>query len=135
MELIPKVGFGRLRFGMTPAEVGALVPEESTYEEWMGGNLNDSLLYHGLIIGFDECDSTGPLPDSGLNRICVFGREDAVIWGKSICDWTKAAAATHLDQNLIPYRILNSGDVSVQGLSLSLSFDDSDRLEYVEVWP
>ena len=135
MELVPKVGIGPLRFGMSPVEVRALLPEESTYEEWMGGNLNDSLLYHGLIIGFDECDSMGPLPDSRLNRICVFGREDAVIWGRGICDWTKEEATTHLDQSRISYRNLDSGDVSVQDLSLTLSFDNSNHLEYVEVWP
>jgi hypothetical protein len=134
MELIPNVGIGSLRFGMSPAEVRAVRPEEQTYEEWMGGNLNDSLLYHGLIIGFDECNSTGPLPDSRLTRICVLGREDAVIWGQAICDWTKETVTSHLDRSRIPCRMLDSGDVSVQALSLSLSFDDSGRLEYVEMW-
>ena len=41
MEIIPKVGIGPLHFGMNPDQVRALFAEEETYEDWMGGNLND----------------------------------------------------------------------------------------------
>ena len=46
---------------MSPDEVVALMGEEQTYEDWMGGNLNDSLLYHHLIIGFDKYDGLSPV--------------------------------------------------------------------------
>ena len=53
MEVIPNIGVGPVRFGMSPAEVLTAIPEGQKYEEWMGGNRNDSLLFHGLILGFD----------------------------------------------------------------------------------
>ena len=53
MEVIPNIGIGPVRFGMSPAEALAAIPEGQKYEEWMGGNRNDSLLFHGLILGFD----------------------------------------------------------------------------------
>lgn len=134
MELIPNVGLGPLRFGMRPAEVDALFPEEQAYEDWMGGNLNDSMLYRGIIIGFDYCDSDGPLSQSQFREVRVNRREDAVIWGKNISDWRKAEVTDHLERVGTRYRLSTCGDVSVPDLSLLLSFDDSDRLEYVEMW-
>jgi len=93
MDVIPEVGIGPARFGMSPAEVTASFPEAQRYEDWMGGNLNDSLFYHGLIIGFDRCDSVGPLPHSRLAQITVFDREDARLWERTICDWSKDGVA------------------------------------------
>jgi len=37
---------------MRPNEIVSVFTEPQMYEEWMGGNLNDSLLFQGLILGF-----------------------------------------------------------------------------------
>jgi hypothetical protein len=134
MEVFPNVGIGPLRFGMNPAQVLALFSEQQIYEDWMGGNLNDSLLYHGLIIGFDECDGDGPLAHSRFREVRLNRREDTVLWGRNLFDWTKPAVTDHLENGGLPYRLAACGDVSVPDLSLLLAFDESSRLEYVEMW-
>lgn len=64
MEINPHQGVGPVKFGMSPKQVKKVMGREPVYEDWMGGNLNDSLLYPGMIISFDECDAKGPLPHS-----------------------------------------------------------------------
>ncbi len=132
MDVIPNIGFGPVQFGMNPAEVLAHFPEEQNYEEWMGGKRNDSLLYHGLIFGFNRCDSIGPLADSRLVEVTVFGREDARLWGRGIGGWSKDAVTAYLKQSGVPYEVQEGGDVPAY--SLSLSFGEGGRLEYVEAW-
>jgi hypothetical protein len=134
MDVIPDVGIGPVRFGMSPAEVIACFPEEQKYEDWMGGNRNDSLLYHGLIFGFDRCDSVGPLAQSTLVEITVFDREDARLWEQKISDWSKEGVIEYLERNGIPCEIQESGDLLVRPQSLSLSFSKFDRLVNVETW-
>jgi hypothetical protein len=53
LELYPGEGIGLVRIGMSPAEVLAVLDEPQVYEKWMGGNLNDSLLFRGLLFHFD----------------------------------------------------------------------------------
>jgi hypothetical protein len=134
MDLIPDLGIGSVRFGMSPAEVVACFPEEQTYEDWMGGNRNDSLLYHGLIFGFDSHDNVGPLAHSRLVEVTIFGREDARLWEQAIGHWSKELVTQHLERNSIPYESQQNGDVMIRPQSLSLSFNELDRLEYVEAW-
>ena len=134
MEIIPKVGIGPLCFGMTPDQVRALFSEEETYEDWMGGNLNDSILYRGLILGFDRCDTWGPLASSKFRELRLHGRQDAVLWGKNILDWCKADAIDYLERRGFAYRLSNGRDLSIPKSSLVLSFDDVGRLEHLEMW-
>lgn len=68
LDILPWTGLGPLRFGMKPNEVRRAFDEDQVYEDWMGGNLNDSLLYRGLILGFDKEDSRGPLKDPASAR-------------------------------------------------------------------
>ena len=134
MEIVPTVGIGPIRFGMCPDEVRALFLEKETYEEWMGGNLNDSLLYRGLIVGFDAHDAYGPLPRGRFDQLRLNGRDDATIWGENISNWTKTSLGEYLQQHRIHYEVHDNGDVLVSSLSLSLAFDDSDSLQYIEMW-
>jgi hypothetical protein len=67
LDIHPGVGIGPIRHGMRPAEVLAVFPEPQVYEDWMGGNLNDALLFRGLRLHFSKCDSRAPLADSTLN--------------------------------------------------------------------
>ena len=134
MEIIPKVGIGPLHFGMNTDQVRALFAEEETYEDWMGGNLNDSILYRGLILGFDRCDTCGPLPSSKFRELRLRGRQDAVLWGKNILHWCKADAIDYLESRGFANRLSNGGDLSIPKSSLVLSFDDVGRLEHLEMW-
>ena len=134
LQIIPNVGIGPLRFGMNPDEVRRRFPEKETYEDWMRGNLNDSLLYRGLILEFDACDSHGPLTHSRFSGLRLNRREDATLWGRGLFDWTKTSIGHHLENNGIAYESLENGDILVASLSTSMSFDESDLLEYIEMW-
>ena len=134
MEVIPHLGVGPVRFGMSPAEVLASFPEAQKHEEWMGGNRNNSLLFHGLIFGFDRCDTFGPLADSWLVEFTIYGREDVRLWGRGVGDWTKEAVADYLGRNGIPYEIHGNSDISVRPYSMALSFAEGGHLEWVEAW-
>jgi hypothetical protein len=134
MDVIPNIGAGSVRFGMKPSEVMAHFPEEQLYEDWMGGNLNDSLLYRGIIFGFDKYNSVGSLANSRLVEIRMYGREDAVICGRLIGTWKKETIINYWDENDLAYEDHDNGDVSIPSLSLVLSFDSQDQIEYLEMW-
>jgi len=134
MEIIPNIGLGHLRFGMSPTQVRALFEEPETYEEWMGGNLNDSLLYKGLIIEFDGHDAYGPLAHSKFCGVRINERVDAVIFGQRLLDWSRSALIDRLEHESVSYILEPSGDVSVAELSLAFSFSDIDQLIFVELW-
>ncbi len=102
MIINPNNGIGTVKFGMSPIEVNDVMGD-TVYEDWMGGNLNDSMYYSGLIIGFDKYDSSGPLSESKviefrtndtdlisfngikLNEFTREGMKDVCIWGDG---WT-----------------------------------------------
>lgn len=134
LQIIPKIGIGPLRFGMSPDEVRRRFPEKETYEEWMGGNLNDSLLYRGLILGFGASDSHGPPADSHFCEVILNRRQDATLWGKSLFTWTKTSIRDHLENNGIAYESHENGDILVGSLCTSMSFDESGQLVYIEMW-
>ena len=134
MKIIPNVGLDPLLFGMSPKQVRSLLDEPETYEDWMGGNLNDSLLFKGLILGFDRCNAYGPLARSKFWEATIHGRDDVVIMGKSMLDWSKSAVIDRLGQESVTYSLDSSGDVIVPAWSLGFSFDDSDQLIYLEMW-
>ncbi len=134
MEIIPNIGLGTLRFGMSPKQVRASFDEPETYEDWMGGNLNDSLLFKGLILGFDRYNAHGPLARSKFREATIHGRPDVVIMGKSLLDWSKSAVIDRLGQESVSYSLELSGGINIPAWSLAFSFDDNDRLIYVEMW-
>ena len=134
MEILPNIGIGSVRFGMSPDEVIANFKEQQQYEDWMGGNLNDSLLYHGIILGFDKCNSKGPLPGSRLVEVRLCRRENAQLWGQLINQLTRDQVIDYLNQKNISHRFEVNGDLSVYSLNLALSFDEENNLEYIEFW-
>ena len=134
MEILPNIGIGSVRFGMSPDEVIANFNEQQQYEGWMGGNLNDSLLFHGIILGFDKCNSRGPLPESRLVEARLYGREDAKLWGRIVDQWTQDEVRNYLNQRKIIHRFEVNGDLSVYSLNLALSFSKESYLEYIEFW-
>ncbi len=49
MMIYPKKGIGPVTFGMSPKEVSDVMGE-TVYENWMGGNLNDSQIEHPATV-------------------------------------------------------------------------------------
>jgi hypothetical protein len=132
LDIHPGVGIGPIRHGMRPAEVLAVFPEPQVYEHWMGGNLNDALLFRGLRLHFGKCDSHAPLPDSALNWVVIHQRPDACLFGRPVGAWTKESVLMELRAWGYDAQTLPNGDVDAYG-QLGLSFDDDGRLIWVEV--
>src|SRR5690348_1499750 len=84
MELVPKAGIGLIRFEMSPSQVEEILGSHHTYENWMGGNLNDALLYPGLVICFDRNNAAVPLPDSKICEIWIHPNSAITLAGKNI---------------------------------------------------
>jgi hypothetical protein len=59
-KIIAKHKLGYLRFGMSPVQIKDLLGNQLVWENWMGGNLNNALCYHGLVLVFDLCNGAGP---------------------------------------------------------------------------
>lgn len=132
LDIHPGSGIGPIRRGMRPAEVQAVFREPQVYEEWMGGNLNDALLFHGLTLHFNECDSRAPLPNSTLVSVVIHQREDAYLFGRRVSEWTKDAVIPAARYRGYDVQTLPNGDVEIPGY-LGMSFDDEGRLIWVEV--
>jgi len=117
---------------MRPAEVLAIFSEPQVYEDWMGGNLNDALLFHGLRLHFGHCDARAPLPDSTLNWVVIHQREDAYLFGQPVGEWTKEAVVRELQARGYEVRTPPNGDVEVPQ-QIGMSFDEDGRLIWLEV--
>jgi hypothetical protein len=133
LEIIPGIGIGPVRRGMSPAQVLEAFPEDQKYEHWMGGNLNDSLLFHGLVFTFDKCNSSGPLPEARLEQIAVHGREDATLYGKGVSDWNKQSILERLRQEGHAVDVMDNGCLGVVG-KLELCFAEGGELDWVEIY-
>lgn len=132
LDVLPGVGIGTIRFGMRCDEVLALIDEPSCHEEWMGGNLCDALLYHGLRLHFSEYNSDGPLPFGQLGELFICGREDAVLFGRQLFSWHKSEIVDQFKkQNMAP-ELLKNGDVEVVCPYTAMSFDADDRVCWFE---
>ncbi|SFH62190.1 hypothetical protein [Planctomicrobium piriforme] len=121
------VGIGPIRFGMKPAEVLQAFQEPQLYEDWMGANLNDSLLYQGLILGFSECDGAGPLADSILTDITIHQRENAHLFGQPMGEWTEKALIQELQEREYQVKEQWHGVIDLWK-QFGMSFDGDERL-------
>ena len=77
-------GIGCVQFNMAPLDVQSRFGKKYHCAEWMGGNLNDSLLYRDLILTFDECDSAGPISNSKLVFIKANASSQILLQGKAL---------------------------------------------------
>jgi hypothetical protein len=132
LDIHPGEGIGPIRLGMRPAEVLAVFDEPQVFEPWMGGNLNDTLLFHGLRLHFSECDACAPLPDSTLNWVVIHQREGTYLFGRPVSEWTKDDILRELRSRGYSPEVPPNGDVEVPR-QLGMSFDDGGRLVWVEV--
>jgi hypothetical protein len=132
LDIHPGEGIGPIRLGMRPAEARAVLQEPTVCEDWMGGNLNDALLFHGLRLHFSDCDSSAPLPDSTLDWIVIHQREDAYLFDRPVSEWTKDAVMRELRARGYDVQTPLNGDVEV-ARKINMSFDDEGRLIWVEM--
>jgi hypothetical protein len=130
MEIIPNIGLGQLRFGMSPSQVQAVLGSKHTYEPWMGGNLNDSLLYPGLIIGFDKCDSSGPLKDSKLIEFTIKEKADVTFLKKPLFGMLENELVQTLGQHSIRSEKYRTAYL-LPDLHMELDFDERGRVAWV----
>lgn len=119
--------------GMRPSEVLAAFGEPQVYEHWMGGNLNDALLFHGLRLHFTDCDAHAPLTDSTLNWVVIHQREDAHLFDRRMTEWTKETILEELWDRSYAVETPPNGDVDVPG-QLGMSFGEGERLIWVELY-
>ena len=91
-------GLGPIEPGMHPAQVRALLPEPHYFEPWMGGNLDDSLLYRGLVLEFSSSDGSEPPPDSHLVavRLRAGRRPETRLLGRELRHWTRQSLLAEL---------------------------------------
>ncbi|MFO0808009.1 MAG: hypothetical protein U0746_05260 [Gemmataceae bacterium] len=132
LDIHPGQGIGPIRHGMRPAEVLAVFPEPQVYEDWMGGNLNDALLFQGLCLHFSDYDDRAPLSNGTLNRVVTYQREDACLFGRPVGEWTKDALIRELRAREYDVQMPPNGDVEVPQ-QIGMSFDEDGRLIWVEV--
>ena len=139
LDIYPCVGIGPIRFGMRPAQVYAVFNEPNLWEEWMGGNHNGNLLYHGLVLFFDNSTSSDlPPPHSKLFQIDIHDREDAYLFDRPMKEWTRDSVLQELLARGYAAETPDYGevynDVEVDRL-LCLAFEDDGRLSWVEFYP
>lgn len=117
---------GTVTFGMTPEEVMSVFGSTQIYEDWMGGNLNNSLLYHGVILGFDRCNAYGPLADSRLVEFTVFNREDITFCGKPFLQWEKSDLLENFKNFGI--NLTRENEFCSSTVCFEMDFDDNEHL-------
>jgi hypothetical protein len=134
LHITPGVGIGPIRLGMHPHEVAAVFGEQQVYEKWMGGNLNDAILFHGLVLSFDKCDGKGPLASSRLDWIIVYHREDAYLFGRPMTDWGRNELFGRLNQEGFAPEPTEYGCLMLPD-NTTMSFDENDRLIELIITP
>ena len=122
---------GPIFLGCRPADVTAVLGERPKYEDWMGGNLNGSLCYHGLMFDFDACDSRAPLPGSRLAGIHVFGRDDAVLFGQRLRRWRCGPLSRELDRQNVDHFKTGDTDLLCPASKTEFGFDSDGWLESI----
>jgi hypothetical protein len=118
---------------MTAAAVLDAFPEEQRCEDWMGGNLNDSLLFHRLIVTFDQHGSYGPLPEARLEQMVLHQREDATLYGTPLDAWDERSLRDRLSRDGHVVDATTDGCLGITG-KLEISFGKSGKIERVEIY-
>jgi len=98
----------------------------------MGENLNDALMFQGLICEFDKYDNRGPLPDGRLNCIIV-RRRDAILLDRPLLDWTRDEILARLKSDGIAFEVTPYGGVDIPK-KLQLFFADDGAAEEASIW-
>ena len=136
----PPYGLGPIKIGATPDEVRAVFGSDLVWEDWMDGNMNNCLYYHGLVFHFDRCDSRAPLPSASLTAIEICRRDDCLFRDRRMTDWTVSAIREILTAEGIAFTSHLKHAIAVPQLKTEISFQpcgrcnhfwlDGERIEY-----
>jgi hypothetical protein len=132
MELIPH-GIGLITLGMLPVQVENILGKHHTYEEWMGGNLNDSLLYRGMVISFNRSDASKPLENSQANEIWIHSNCPATLAGQDVFSLYKRDIEKILTTKEINFE--SSNDIWVSEYGWDFCFDENARVTDIYLLP
>ena len=133
MDIDPGRGVGLIELGMSPAQVKGVLGEDLVYERWMGGNLNDSLYYPGIVVAFDEHDGHGPLDHGRVTDIWIdrsFG--DVEFQGMSVFSLTKSRLEAELAARGIGFEYLG-GYLILTSLGVEFLCEDDGHISRVNV--
>ena len=118
---------------MHPKQVKDFMGVKTVYEDWMGGNLNDALFYPGIIIGFNDCDSDEPLPDSEVIEFRTNATETITFNNISIKELTLENM-----KSMVAYgekaKIQNKLDIVFEKLGLSFGFNEDGSFYGLQMW-
>ena len=127
-------GIGQIEFGMNPSQVISIMDEEQVYENWMGGNLNSSLLFQGMILDFDQHNSNGPIKDSKFCGIKINSRKDIYLFGRKLIEWNEFEFVEVLHANKIQFEQLPNKSIVSKELEFEIYFDKEDDSVWLEFW-
>ncbi|MDM1021950.1 hypothetical protein QSV37_16875 [Acinetobacter sp. VNK23] len=130
----PLSGIGNIKFGDTAKSVKELCGSELCYEDWMGGNLEDSLFYKGLLIGFRGKHDDHPNDDSEVSIILIKASiYELILWQEIISNFSKKQLITLLSKKSIRFKELNNNTLQCTELDINFYFDHNLFLDKVSV--
>lgn len=129
MDLIPHVGVGPVRFGMKRDDVLSVFGSKQTWEHWMGGNLNDSLFYPGIILYFDRYNSHEPLAEGRLVQIETNTSFPGNLFGRRLTKLCHADVMENAGAYVV--KTFPNGSVEVPALDMHFWFTPEGGLDLV----
>lgn len=130
----PMVGFGPIRFGDAPSAVYATFGTQLSWnQDWMDGNMNDSLFYHDVAFYFDKCDNEKPLTNAHLIRCEFYLKDDALLFDRPMTNWARTDMIKQLTDEHLYFRFFKDGSISVPALQLEIGFNEKEQCEGVLV--
>jgi hypothetical protein len=133
MEIHPNKGIGTIEFGMNPNAVKEVMGADLIYKDWMGGNLNDALFYSDLVVGFNDCDSDAPLPDSYVVEFRVNDSDRIKFDEIALSDLSREKLAAMVVQGC-KAKLDKNEDVIFQELGISFGFNENGAVCILEMW-
>ncbi len=123
VDIRPLQGLGEVGFEMTYDQVEALLGKPHGYEDWMGGNLNGTMIYPSTMMEFDHCDSHRPTRHARIEVIEGRPHETLTLWGRPLLDWDLAALCHHADLENWQWRVSEHGEFEAPRLRLLIGLD------------
>ncbi|MEL4339744.1 hypothetical protein AAEH92_03360 [Shewanella xiamenensis] len=133
MEIYPNKGIGNIKFGMNPQDVKEIMGSDLVYQEWMGGNLNDTLFYSDLIVGFNDCDGDEPLPNSRVVEFRANASERIKFNGVALAKLSRTELASMVVKG--SKAVVDKNQVVIfQDLGVSFGFNENGSVCILEMW-
>ena len=133
MNIIPNQGASKIRFGMQPHHVKEVMGNQLTWEEWMGGNVNDGLYYPGIIFIFDKMRRAVPSKDANLVEIWAHGNNKALIFQSiPLHQMTQTKFTQILESERKEYVLREGVEFYVKEWNLEISFNEDGSFD--QLW-